>query len=448
MSLYQIEMQLRKYITNSCFALALDEMQQYLYRAQKLFFSTLLTARGKVLRVVKDALNKFLPANAHQLASGKLHIVLTRLHDWNCVTVSEFASKEDIIQVRASQVWVPSQQPQMSQHSQGQEIFATLPSKSLTVFPIGSVMQLLHPSVFWLYPSSVPWGGEYFWGQENTSWVRVRAHLCGSRCFCTPSCLCCVHTSICRGRNWTSVPHSHSVREEVVGVDLDYMGQCSGLLPERFPQPQPFRPIWDSVGKKFHMHACDTAHSEKSKAQGSLFSLLALYWWGIQHVEDQLRVPDHHHRVCFSWRIWHLSQRLPSSLLHFPNSWLDFTDIRTKLVSHTVPFPVSLSESELLPQVPRATGPLQLAHLSWLPPPSCRFANSFITMATRMQSPSYTDWVSGWEQGAGRSGNSHSCSLHGQHWSSLFTPCPLKEGLAGHGRAFQGMYISMSRTTV
>lgn len=162
MSLYQIEMQLRKYITNSCFALALDEMQQYLYRAQKLFFSTLLTARGKVLRVVKDALNKFLPANAHQLASGKLHIVLTRLHDWNCVTVSEFASKEDIIQVRASQVWVPSQQPQMSQHSQGQEIFATLPSKSLTVFPIGSVMQLLHPSVFWLYPSSVPWGGEYF----------------------------------------------------------------------------------------------------------------------------------------------------------------------------------------------------------------------------------------------------------------------------------------------
>lgn len=162
MSLYQIEMQLRKYITNSCFALALDEMQQYLYRAQKLFFSTLLTARGKVLRVVKDALNKFLPANAHQLASGKLHIVLTRLHDWNCVTVSEFASKEDIIQVRASQVWVPSQQPQMSQHSQGQEIFATLPSKSLAVFPIGSVMQLLHPSVFWLYPSSVPWGGEYF----------------------------------------------------------------------------------------------------------------------------------------------------------------------------------------------------------------------------------------------------------------------------------------------
>lgn len=34
-------------------------------------------------------------------------------------------------------------------------------------------------------------------------------------------------------------------REELVGVDLDCMGRCSGLLPERFPQPQPFRPVWD-----------------------------------------------------------------------------------------------------------------------------------------------------------------------------------------------------------
>lgn len=122
-SLYQTEMQLRKYITNNCFALALGEMQQYLHSAGKLFFTTLLTARGKVLLVVKEALSKFLPANAHQLASGKLHIILTRLRDWNCVTVSEFASKEDIIQVRAFQLWVPPQQPQMSQHSQGQEIF-------------------------------------------------------------------------------------------------------------------------------------------------------------------------------------------------------------------------------------------------------------------------------------------------------------------------------------
>lgn len=155
-------------------------------------------------------------------------------------------------------------------------------------------------------------------------------------------------------------------REELVGVDLDCMGRCSGLLPERFPQPQPFRPVWDWAGSKFHMHAYDTAHCEK-KAQGSLFSLLALYRWGIRHVEDQPHVPDHHHRVCFSWWIWHLSQRLPSSLLRFPNSWLGFTCIRTKPVSCAVSFPVSFSKSELLPlRYPEPRGPY-----GWPTSPDC-----------------------------------------------------------------------------
>ncbi|NXJ07289.1 PLPL1 protein, partial [Odontophorus gujanensis] len=86
---------------------AYDEMQKYLYCGGKLFFSTLLTARGKVLSIVKDALNKFLPANAHQLASGKLHIILTRLRDWNSETVSEFASKEDIIQAVLCSCFIP-----------------------------------------------------------------------------------------------------------------------------------------------------------------------------------------------------------------------------------------------------------------------------------------------------------------------------------------------------
>uniref|UniRef100_A0A8C0FJH3 Adipose triglyceride lipase n=1 Tax=Bubo bubo TaxID=30461 RepID=A0A8C0FJH3_BUBBB len=49
-----------------------------------------------------NILNKHLPTNAHQLVSGKLHIILTRLRDWRCVVVSEFASREDIIQVRAA----------------------------------------------------------------------------------------------------------------------------------------------------------------------------------------------------------------------------------------------------------------------------------------------------------------------------------------------------------
>ncbi|NXR34389.1 PLPL1 protein, partial [Zosterops hypoxanthus] len=53
---------------------------------------------GRVQRLIRDILEKFLPPNAHELVSGKLHIVLTRLHDWRNVTVSEFASREELIQ--------------------------------------------------------------------------------------------------------------------------------------------------------------------------------------------------------------------------------------------------------------------------------------------------------------------------------------------------------------
>ncbi|NXH37420.1 PLPL1 protein, partial [Myiagra hebetior] len=53
---------------------------------------------GRTLRVIRSALHKFLPPNAHELVSGKLHIVLTRLHDWRTVTASEFTSKEELIQ--------------------------------------------------------------------------------------------------------------------------------------------------------------------------------------------------------------------------------------------------------------------------------------------------------------------------------------------------------------
>ncbi|NXR41749.1 PLPL1 protein, partial [Zosterops hypoxanthus] len=57
-----------------------------------------LVLGGGILRFLRNTLEKFLPPNAHELVSGKLHIVLTRLHDWRNVTVSEFASREELIQ--------------------------------------------------------------------------------------------------------------------------------------------------------------------------------------------------------------------------------------------------------------------------------------------------------------------------------------------------------------
>lgn len=41
-----------------------------------------------------------LPDDAHERVSGKLHISLTRVYDGKNVIVSEFSSKEDLLQVR------------------------------------------------------------------------------------------------------------------------------------------------------------------------------------------------------------------------------------------------------------------------------------------------------------------------------------------------------------
>uniref|UniRef100_A0A7M4E552 PNPLA domain-containing protein n=1 Tax=Crocodylus porosus TaxID=8502 RepID=A0A7M4E552_CROPO len=55
-----------------------------------------------VLRNIEKLLYKTLPENAHQLASGRLHIILTRVSDRQNVVVSDFRSKEELVQVRAA----------------------------------------------------------------------------------------------------------------------------------------------------------------------------------------------------------------------------------------------------------------------------------------------------------------------------------------------------------
>ncbi|XP_009872812.1 PREDICTED: patatin-like phospholipase domain-containing protein 1, partial [Apaloderma vittatum] len=61
----------------------------------------------RIPRLLKTILNQYLPTNAHQLVSGKLHIILTRVHDWRSVTVSEFASREDLIQAILCSCYIP-----------------------------------------------------------------------------------------------------------------------------------------------------------------------------------------------------------------------------------------------------------------------------------------------------------------------------------------------------
>ncbi|NXP50322.1 PLPL1 protein, partial [Heliornis fulica] len=62
---------------------------------------------GKLLQILKNFLNKCLPSNAHQLVSGKLHIILTRVYDWRSVVVSEFVSRDDLIQALVCSCFIP-----------------------------------------------------------------------------------------------------------------------------------------------------------------------------------------------------------------------------------------------------------------------------------------------------------------------------------------------------
>ena len=53
-----------------------------------------------VNKLITDALEKVLPEDAHQRVNGRLHISVTRLSDNQNVILSQFDSKEDLIQVR------------------------------------------------------------------------------------------------------------------------------------------------------------------------------------------------------------------------------------------------------------------------------------------------------------------------------------------------------------
>lgn len=44
-------------------------------------------------------LHKHLPSNAHQLASGRLAVAVTRMTDNKHIIMSDFESKEDVLQV-------------------------------------------------------------------------------------------------------------------------------------------------------------------------------------------------------------------------------------------------------------------------------------------------------------------------------------------------------------
>lgn len=54
-----------------------------------------------------EGLQKFLPPDAHELVSGKLHVSLTRVYDGKNVIVSQFNSREDLLQALLCACFIP-----------------------------------------------------------------------------------------------------------------------------------------------------------------------------------------------------------------------------------------------------------------------------------------------------------------------------------------------------
>ncbi|XP_026672777.1 patatin-like phospholipase domain-containing protein 2 isoform X2 [Ceratina calcarata] len=57
--------------------------------------------------VLLESLQKFLPNDAHIRVSGKLHVSLTRVYDGKNVIVSQFSSREDLLQALLASAFIP-----------------------------------------------------------------------------------------------------------------------------------------------------------------------------------------------------------------------------------------------------------------------------------------------------------------------------------------------------
>lgn len=79
------------------------------YQSAKTLFDVVALARSKLLTtldpnfnlidMLREGLRAILPQNAHVLCSGRLRISLTRAKDLKNVIISEFADRDELIQV-------------------------------------------------------------------------------------------------------------------------------------------------------------------------------------------------------------------------------------------------------------------------------------------------------------------------------------------------------------
>ncbi|XP_026223378.1 patatin-like phospholipase domain-containing protein 2 [Anabas testudineus] len=83
-----------------------DEMLQFA-RQMKAFALGPFNPSINVLHWLEYVLPKYLPSDAHRMASGRLAVTMTRLTDGKHIVMSEFQSKEDVVQALLCSCFVP-----------------------------------------------------------------------------------------------------------------------------------------------------------------------------------------------------------------------------------------------------------------------------------------------------------------------------------------------------
>ncbi|CAN2390338.1 Patatin-like phospholipase, partial [Pristimantis euphronides] len=92
------------------FKVDLDELKKIILdaavEARKTIFGPFFPTFN-LLTILRNALPNFLPDNAHQVATGRLNVALTRLSDGKTILVSDFKSKEEVMQALLCSCFIP-----------------------------------------------------------------------------------------------------------------------------------------------------------------------------------------------------------------------------------------------------------------------------------------------------------------------------------------------------
>ncbi|XP_029856456.1 omega-hydroxyceramide transacylase isoform X1 [Aquila chrysaetos chrysaetos] len=89
---------------------SLDDLKEFFFAMAKEVRKTILgplSPKCSLLANIKTVLQQMLPEDSYQLASGRLHISLTRVVDGQNVMASEFSSKEELIQALLCSCFLP-----------------------------------------------------------------------------------------------------------------------------------------------------------------------------------------------------------------------------------------------------------------------------------------------------------------------------------------------------